>query len=1403
MARGWRGFGSGDFFSSKTAKSCLCALPRLSVESQEQISGVEGGARRKSASYSTGAAHAQDPIVWSASRGCLPQSMYRHARSVADQHRRLNSGCETNEKTSKKRKRPDVASDQKHSGQNGTEQRAKRDRTQMRRWKARKRPDASKGPKGAVLTCVHRRERLRTHRRNTHQSMWWAGTPEVNMRRSDMQRAAALAAQHLAGERHEQQLAAGKGLGLAGREKAAREKQEREEKEKREALENKAREETAIQNAGAIMEWDGKVNEMFERLQLGAEVDANALRKAVVEVQKRSNLETMMANTIVRFLITQTRQTQAEKSGALRAVLAMQGGEANGRVLRLTARPGVDITAANVYNAMQDFVPGNAVAVVGIKTAALPDNIGNHQQTFTLNHPDVLTDAGLLGKILQGKQPVVETGNEAGMPNELEVGIFNVGNECIVFIERNKQSDVHTLAAVARKLQWSRREIENLLLNALRQGNPELGKKVGYVRVQETRQRGTKWVDPRAIDVDPPLGGPMIIAGIMDGDELQRIKTASAVVKFVFGLDANFPILEIIGQMGGTLRKEEVLPTTKKRAMAKMNEERNEKVAQCTRIMGKFLTEITEGGEWQMALTELWVLLNAMRGASWEKPQAMVKTILEGLAEEDGAAAKGVKRYNLETIAEQAGRIQNGIQDAERKMAEDMTIVSLCLSKEGVKQITAGRHRPNAKPNKWKTGARNMLQEGFGKVGKKVMEIELVWDEMGEWKDGEVVIMVAQVDEGEAMEGKEEIQFHLRDGTAQKVRVCKMQGRQMMAEQGFSLMGAVMEFLQEGGILFTDTVGVSDGAETYTRMTQFGVDRPLEDGQGNPYDVRQLKHTWNMRESEVDPLFQILGQLRRQQKIEVVVRGDRNEAGFVLKELAQHLGKVQVDLMAIIDYGQDARERMQEILATQRLEEMSREVPYGVWVAGMQNGEAPEREMQEKVGRAEIEMGLERSIETIVKTIPMLKGQMVKNIGEQLIQAMLDRDEISITHVRGHTLLLPKGSGYVAAIREEASCEITPGKAIPFGQLRFDSDKRRQAKSALLQTGVPRIFTVKSLPGGSLKKVDAELSHREQEKHKAQMRGPTLSMAVPSEVGRVGEVIGEILTELQEVDLIKVFQGDQCWVVITGGGNEMQQPATMTQIYGPMQKHTMKLMIAQTTFGAEVEKIEKQLRNLEEVMCTSGARKISTPAFFQDGEVETNADGNEIINMREQSNWLTLIPLPIMLRQEGQALANNVIADLVDTGTCSLRKVPNGIILLNLEQTPEIAELDPADELWTTFQGTQQGDALLQALRWNIGQRQEKRGLPAREQQQAQELEKWVMLGQGGESDGTPPKGGEERDAEMSDEAVSKEKRGRAEEVDKRENPEGDENMRTEEEVNQAGKKKRQGRAGGSPNTKE
>ena len=167
MARGWRGFGSGDFFSSKTAESCLCALPRLSVESQEQISGVEGGARRKSASYSTGAAHAQDPIAWSASRGCLPQSMYRHARSVADQHRRLNSGCETNEKTSKKRKRPDVASDQKHSGQNGTEQRAQRDRTQTRGWKARKRPDASKGPKGAVLTCVHRRERLRTHRRNT------------------------------------------------------------------------------------------------------------------------------------------------------------------------------------------------------------------------------------------------------------------------------------------------------------------------------------------------------------------------------------------------------------------------------------------------------------------------------------------------------------------------------------------------------------------------------------------------------------------------------------------------------------------------------------------------------------------------------------------------------------------------------------------------------------------------------------------------------------------------------------------------------------------------------------------------------------------------------------------------------------------------------------------------------------------------------------------------------------------------------------------------------------------------------------------------------------------------------------------------------------------------------------
>ena len=74
-----------------------------------------------------------------------------------------------------------------------------------------------------------------------------------------------------------------------------------------------------------------------------------------------------------------------------------------------------------------------------------------------------------------------------------------------------------------------------------------------------------------------------------------------------------------------------------------------------------------------------------------------------------------------------------------------------------------------------------------------------------------------------------------------------------------------------------------------------------------------------------------------------------------------------------------------------------------------------------------------------------------------------------------------------------------------------------------------------------------------------------------------------------------------------------------------------------------------------------------------------------------------------------------------------------------------------------------------------------------------QQSEKWVMLGQGEESDGTPPKGGEERDAEMSGEAVSREKRDRAEEADKREDPEGDENMRTEEEVAQTGKKKRQG----------
>ena len=62
-----------------------------------------------------------------------------------------------------------------------------------------------------------------------------------------------------------------------------------------------------------------------------------------------------------------------------------------------------------------------------------------------------------------------------------------------------------------------------------------------------------------------------------------------------------------------------------------------------------------------------------------------------------------------------------------------------------------------------------------------------------------------------------------------------------------------------------------------------------------------------------------------------------------------------------------------------------------------------------------------------------------------------------------------------------------------------------------------------------------------------------------------------------------------------------------------------------------------------------------------------------------------------------------------------------------------------------------------------------------------------------GKKGASQEKGGEERDAEMSDEAASRQKRDRAEEADKRENPEGDENMRTEEEVAQAGKKKCQG----------
>ena len=1121
-------------------------------------------------------------------------------------------------------------------------------------------------------------------------------------------------------------------------------------------------------------------------------------------------------------------------------------------VLRITS-PQADVSKLAIHALLAEMLQAtiDLDSIRGYQV--IPGAAQRTESVFTMD-PNAVRADNFYGKLLQRDTRECIKHHEI----DFRLQLFNDSNEVKMILDREGKSKLALVAKILRALKWQRHQIEGMLMKAVVKSletlNAGTAGEVVYCRLLEGRynrdRKQTYWMSPHDIHVEPP-GGPTLLVGFATKERVEQLNDNPQPMELMFGQGVGVvPIPVTIGTNQGMVHHQ---PGSVTQAQTKLQQDIASKVARGLQehaTLQKLVVKLQAEREAVDILSELeaqsralWVCLVELPQVLWHEAVGATKreqNTMEAIGK-GGVAAGASQEHGVQQLIAEIADIDTFVQQAERSMTEAVVYAKLRLPPAVAAELinykpsaaSGGRRvvRQTTPDKRFKEGVANMLRTSV-----QLIAVEMVWTPNGmiEPEDARVVIALLREQQG-GVGGM---------GTPEKVQLLQPNGQERKSEHrhavrleiikqnqpSFSadnLRAAILRIIQTGGTIWLPTTGISDEPATYTTMTAMLARHPLaaEEGDRLPFDIRMLHKLWP--ELNTEHILFTLGQLRvNKEVVAVAVAADAQQgerAGYMLPKIDRFLHEHQTNWKEMLTYGSATADIVQNLLSTHRLVLVEKELAAGLWVSGTTAGELPERgDGQQQVdggswasrevegtvmgpdrladgSRANMKIegsmvGPDRLVVDIIQKLPVLLGQEdAATMGQSIILALTEQGGISITHVAQHTLLLPANSGYLQSVRS-ASNTIVPGRSIPFATLKYSTPQRQAAATVLKFTTESRVFVMARREEVALRYTDAAWTKVPSDN----ARGlPVLRQVLPVQVGQVGVVAGELLDELQRDGSIIVAEGSDCWVVIQAAclqcPDGTRVPTSAERAYGRKLPSRVQAMIGLIRIGQDTLLTER-LAQVEKSVCVEAIRALPTPFYIPVAEVNME---EEIITR----SWSSVIPLPLLQTDEGRRAAQDAVLDMVNGGKRATRSVQEGVIVLNPDTEPGLDALAQGDEAWGKVDFTEPNP--IAALMAMIAKRDRESAADAGDleenEQQAQESEKWVMLGQGGESDGTPPKGGEERDAEMSDEAVSREKRDRAEEADKRENPEGDENMRTEEEVDQAGKKKRQGKAGKSP----
>ena len=1432
---------SGEIFSPVQGSICPCRVCCSLCRQRSGVAGAQEGAHRKATGCSTGAVRAsvQDPRVWGAGGGRLPTAL--SARSAADHRGSFPPGG--------LRKSQDVGMRTAHTEHTISFTSRWDDGRADLNWqdacthmrlsqlnehfggihhqsasgvRVARAAETGRGAIGGIARCNWEK-----CNGSEYGCVLCAGERVLRAMNDTLRKASAWVQKQDQQAKAAENVQAGQGLGIAERKNREKVAQAAKAAKAAKAQVDTEQNEAVVTMVEQLHDDAASITRALTEMNLQDTFEGEYRHASVQMLTKAMHWTEPIARIFLGAMVTQAHNNPAMVAQNQQRVYAIQCTMENTLpVLRITS-PQADVSKLAIHALLAEMLQAT-IELDSIRGyQVIPGAAQRTESVFTMD-PNAVRADNFYGKLLQRDTRECIKHHEI----DFRLQLFNDSNEVKMILDREGKSKLALVAKILRALKWQRHQVEGMLMKAVVKSletlNAGTAGEVVYCRLLEGRynrdRKQTYWMSPHDIHVEPP-GGPTLFVGLASKERVEQLNDNPQPIELMLGQGVGVvPIPVTIGTNQGMVHHQ---PGSVTQAQTKLQQDVANKVArglQKHATLQKLVVKLQAERESVDILSELeaqsralWVCLMELPQVLWREAVDATKraqNTMEAIGK-GGVAAGASQEHSVQQLIAEIDDIDTFVQRAERSMTEAVVYAKLKLPPAVAAELinykpsaaSGGRRvvRQTTPNQRFKEGVANMLRTSV-----QLIAVEMVWMPNGmiEPEDARVVIALLRAQQGGVggMGTPEKVQLLLPNGQergsehrhAVRLEIIKQNQPSFSAD---NLRAAILRIIQTGGTIWLPTTGISDEPATYTTMTAMLARHPLaaEEGDSLPFDIRMLHKLWP--ELNTEHILFTLGQLRvNKEVVAVEVAADAQQgkrAGYMLPEIDRFLHEHQTDWKEMLPYGSATADTVQNLLSTHRLVLVEKELAAGLWVSGTTAGELPERgDGQQQVdggswASREVEgvvIGPDRLVVDIIQKIPVLLGQEdAATMGQSIILALTEQGGISITHVAQHTLLLPANSGYLQSVRS-ASNTIVPGRSIPFATLQYSTPQRQAAATVLKFPTESRVFLMARRGEVALRYTDAAWTKVPSDN----ARGlPVLRQVLPVQVGQVGVVAGELLDELQRDGSIVVAEGSDCWVVIQAAclqcPDGTRVPTSAERAYGRKLPSRVQAMIGLIRIGQDTLLIER-LAQVEKSVCVEAIRALPTPFYIPVAEVNIE----EAIITR---SWSSVIPLPLLQTDEGRRAAQDAVLDMVNGGKRATRSVQEGVIVLNPDTESGLDALAQGDEAWGKVDFTEPNP--IAALMAMIAKRDRESAVDAGDleehEQQAQESEKWVMLGQGEESDGTPPKGGEERDAEMSGEAVSREKRDRAEEADKREDPEGDENMRTEEEVAQAGKKKRQG----------